>query len=78
MILDKESEDCINEVIQDFQTTPSHSRYHHVIKPPIVKKDLPPVFMWSPTPAKQQYRSCVSSQDISYQTCYHQACGQMI
>ena len=48
MILDKESEDYIKEVIQDFQTTSNHSRYHHVIKAPIVKKDLPPVFIWSP------------------------------
>ena len=48
MNLDKESEDYIKEVIQDFQTTPNHGRYHHVIKPPVGKNDFPPVFIWSP------------------------------
>ena len=48
MILDKDSEDYIKEVIQDFQTTPNHGRHHHVIKPPVVKQDFPPVFIWSP------------------------------
>ena len=48
MILDKESEYYIKEVFQNFQTTPNHGRYHHVIKPPVVKKDFASVFIWSP------------------------------
>ena len=64
MILDKESDDCINEVIQDFQTTPSHSRYHHVIKPLIVKKDLPPVFIWSPLQSSSIDLVCLHSIDL--------------
>ena len=45
MILDKESEYYIKEVIQDFQTTSNHGRYYHVIKPTVVKKYFPSVFI---------------------------------
>ena len=48
MIFDKESENYIKEVIQDSQKAPNNGRYHHVIKPPIVKKYLPPVFILLP------------------------------
>ena len=36
MILDKDAEYYIKDVIQGFQATPNHGRYYHVIKPFII------------------------------------------
>ena len=48
MILDKESDNYLKEVIAEFKQALYHNQYQHIIKPPFGKQNLPSLFLWSP------------------------------
>ena len=49
MILDKESDNYLKEVIAEFRQAPCQNQYQHIIiKPPYGKQNLPLLFLWSP------------------------------
>ena len=48
MILDKESDNYLKEVIAEFTQAPCHNQYQHKIKPPYGKQNLPLLSLWSP------------------------------
>ena len=48
MILDKESDNYLKEVIAEFRQAPYHNQYQHKIILPYGKQNLPLLFLWSP------------------------------